>query len=136
MQKAWTGTIDGVNNIIAYGKTAFSYFGDMGSQKRYNMFRPVLSVNGSLSFLTDIDVDFNDTDITGSATYSVTSNSQWDASNWDVAMWTSGLQIIKEWTSPDEDMGYCAAGKIKIETNSLTVQWMANDYIFEVGNSL
>ena len=136
VQKAWTGTIDGVNNIIAYGKTAFSYFGDMGSQKRYNMYRPVLSVNGSLAFLTDIDVDFNDTDITGSATYSVTSSSSWDASNWDVANWASGLQIIKEWTSPDEDMGYCASGKIKIETNSLTVQWMANEYIFEVGNSL
>jgi quercetin dioxygenase-like cupin family protein len=46
------------------------------------------------------------------------------------------MEVIKEWTSPDEDMGYCASGKVKIETNSLVVQWLASDYIFEVGNSL
>jgi hypothetical protein len=136
VQKAWTGTIDGVNNIIAYGKTAFSYFGDMGSQKRYNMFRPVLTVNGTLSFLTDIDVDFSDNIMTGSTTYSVTSSSSWNASNWDVANWAAGMEVVKEWTSPDEDLGYCASGKIKIETNSLTVQWISQDWIFEVGNAL
>ena len=136
VKKAWTGTIDGSNNIIAYGKTAFSYFGDMGSQKRFSMFRPVLSVNGSLSFLTDIDVDFNNTEIAGTATYSVISGASWDAGDWDEVYWAAGMEVVKEWTSPDEDMGYCASGKIKIETNSLVVQWMAQDWIYEVGNAL
>jgi hypothetical protein len=136
VQKAWTGTIDGANNIVAVGKTAFSYFGDMGSQKRYNMFRPVLAVNGTLSFLTDIDVDFRDTDITGTATYSVVAGGQWDVAMWDQGYWAAGMEIIKEWTSPDEDLGYCASGKIKVETNSLTVQWLAQDWIYEVGNAL
>lgn len=136
VQKAWTGQIDGVNNIIAYGKTAFSYFGDMGSNKRFNMFRPVLAVNGPVTFLTDLDVDFNDTEIAGTTTYSVVTGGQWDASNWDEAYWSAGMEIVKEWTSPDEDMGYCAAGKIKIETNSLLIQWISQDWIYEVGNSL
>ena len=136
VKKAWTGRIDGANNIIAYGKTAFSYFGDLGSQKRFNMYRPVLAVNGSLSFLTDIDVDFNDTGINGTAVYSVTAGAVWDVSNWNEVYWAAGMEVIKEWTSPDEDMGYCASGKVKIATNSLTVQWMANEYIYEVGNAL
>lgn len=136
VKKAWTGTIDGADNIIAYGKTAFSYFGDLGNQKRFNMYRPVLAVNGNLSFLTDIDVDFNDNEIAGTSTYSVVSGASWDVGNWDEVYWSAGMETLKEWSSPDEDMGYCAAGKIKIETNSLTVQWMANDYIYEVGNAL
>lgn len=136
VNKAWTGTIDGANNIVAYGKQAFNYFNDPGAQKRFNMYRPVLAVNGTLSFLTDIDVDFNDTDITGTATYTVSGQAQWDVSSWDAANWAAGMEVIKEWTSPDEDLGYCASGKIKIATNSLTVQWVSSDWIYEIGGPL
>lgn len=130
--KAWTGQIDGADNIEAYAKQAFSYFGSQ-SLKRFKMFRPVLAVNGPLSFLTDIDVDFKDTPITGSATYTVTSGGQWDVADWDEAYWAAGLEVTKQWTSPDEWEGYCASGKIKIATNALMVQWMASDMILERG---
>lgn len=131
--KAWTGQIDGADDIEAYGKQAFSYFGYQGQQKLFKMFRPVLAVNGPLSFLTDIDVDFQDTPITGSATYTVTSGGQWDVDDWDEAYWASGLEVVKQWTSPDEWEGYCASGKIKIATNSLMVQWISSDMIYERG---
>lgn len=133
---AWTGQIDGTDNIEAYAKTAFSYFGGNGTQKQFKMFRPVLAVNGTLNFLTDIDVDFQDNPITGTATYSVVSGAVWDSSNWDESYWAAGLQVVKNWTSPNEFQGYCAAGKIKVMTNSLTVQWMASDYVFEQGGVL
>lgn len=131
--KAWTGQIDGSANIEAYGKQAFSYFGSTGRQKRFKMFRPVLAVNGPLSFLTDIDVDFQDNPITGSATYTVTSGAQWDVDDWDEGYWAAGLEVVKQWTSPDEWQGYCAAGKVKIATNSLMVQWISSDMIYESG---
>lgn len=134
--KAWTGMIDGVDNIEAYGKQAFNYFGKSGQQKRFTLYRPVLAVNGSISFLTDIDVDFQDMEISGSATYSVTSGAQWDASNWDEGYWAAGLEVVKNWTSPDSNVGYCASGKIRIATNSLTVQWIANDITYEGGGIL
>ena len=134
--EAWSGTIDGVNDIVAYGKTAFNYFGSNGSQKKFRMFRPVLSVNGDISYLTDIDVDFQEGEINGTATYSVTSGAQWDVTDWDEGTWAAGLEIVKQWTSPSEWSGYCASGKIKIATNSLTVQWMACDMIYERGNIL
>lgn len=134
--KAWSGVIDGADNIEAYGKTAFSYFGTPGQQKHFKMFRPVLATNGNLNFLTDIDVDFQDTPITGSATYVVTSGAQWDVDNWDESYWAAGLEVLKNWTSPDEYQGYCASGKVKIATNSLTVQWMANDFVYEKGGTL
>jgi hypothetical protein len=131
--KAWTGAIDGANNITAYGKTAFSYFGSSNLEKKFKLFRPVLAVNGTVNFLTDIDVDFQDTPITGTATYSVVSGGLWDSSNWDQAFWAAGLEIVKGWTSPDEFSGKCGAGKIQIATNSLNIQWMACDYVFETG---
>lgn len=134
--KAWTGTADLGSNIVAYGKTAFSYFDSVGQSKKFKMFRPVLSVNGNINFLTDIDVDFQDNPITGTATYTVTNGARWGVDVWDASYWSSGLAIVKAWTSPDEWTGFCAAGKIKITTNSLVVQWMSVDYMWENGGVL
>lgn len=133
--KAWSGVIDGVDAIIAYAKTAFSDFKDP-NQKKFRMYRPYLSTNGNLSFLTDIDVDFGDTAIAGTATYSVSSGAQWDVSLWDVGTWAQGMEIAKNWTSPEENVGFVAAGKLKIATNSLTIQWMASEYLYEPGGPL
>ena len=134
--KAWTGTADGDNEIVAYAKTAFSYLGTPGKLKQIKMFRTVLSINGQMTFLTDVDVDFQDNPITGTATYSVVSGALWDVAKWDEAYWASGLEVVKNWTSPADNTGYCVAGKIKVNTNSLTVQWMANDIMYEVGGGL
>lgn len=131
--RAWTGTVDGVNDITAYGKSAFSYFGSPDVNKLFVMFQPVLAVNGTMTFLTDIDVDFKDTPIIGSATYTVNAGGLWDVSNWDEGYWAAGLEIVQDWTSPDEFQGRCASGKIKISTNSLTVQWMSSNYIYQKG---
>lgn len=134
--KAWTGAIDGANDIVAYGKTAFSYFDSQNQQKRFSMFRPVLAVNGNISFLTDIDIDFQDNPITGTASYTVSGGAVWDSSLWDGSYWAGGLDVVKNWTSPAEWTGYSAAGKIQISTNYLTVQWLSNDYVFERGGVL
>lgn len=131
--KVWSGVSDAGADIVMYGKQAFSYFGSVGVLKHFKMFRPVLAVNGNLSFLTDMDVDFRDTPITGSATYTVSQGAIWDTSLWDTGEWAFGMEVVREWTSPDEYQGYCASGKVKITTSTYTVQWMSSDYIFERG---
>lgn len=134
--KAWTGQDDNGANIVADGKSAFSYFGNNTQEKQFTLFRPILSVNGTLSFLTGLDVDFNESPIIGTATYSVTSGALWDVSLWDAAYWAANLQVQKSWTSPQQNMGYSAAGKVKIATNSLTIQWMSSDYVWQSGGVL
>lgn len=131
--KAWSGVSDYGNNIDAYGKSAFSYFGSRGQQKNFTLFRPTLNVNGSVSFLTGLDVDFKDSPISDTATYSVVSGAIWDASNWDQAYWAAGLEIVSRWTSPSEGIGYCGATKLKISTNSLTIQWISSDVVYQTG---
>jgi len=131
--KAWTGFIDGTSDIVAYGKGAFSYFGNTGSTKRVLLYRPVLAVTGSLSFLTDIDVDFRDFTISGSATYTPAAGAVWDISFWNLSYWASAIEIVRRWTSPAAYIGNCIAPKIKVATSTLQVQWLSNDMTFEVG---
>ena len=135
--KAWTGYSDAGTNITLYGKQAFNYFGDKGRTKHFDMFQPVMAVNGSsFSYLTDIDVDFRDNEITGVATFNVANRAVWDVDVWDECLWAAGLEVVKEWTSPAENVGYCAAGKLKITTNTLQVQWMSSNMMYRVGGPL
>lgn len=132
--KAWTGTSDFGNDVVGYGKSSFSYFRTPGVQKRFSMYRPVLNVNGSLSFLTGIDVDYKYSVIGDTSTYTVTTGAIWGTALWDINYWAAGLEIIRRWTSPSQDVGYCAAVKIKVNTKTLTIQWISNDITWETGN--
>jgi hypothetical protein len=134
--KAWTGTSDLSANIVCTGKTAFNNFGTVSQQKRWTLFRPLLQVNGQVAFKTDLDIDFSDRAITGSATYTTTAASTWDVAKWDEGYWTARLEIVRSWTSPDSNVGYYASGKMKIETNSTRVKWVGCDYVFEQGGIL
>jgi hypothetical protein len=94
----------------------------------------MLSVNGPLAFLQGMDVDFQDQDLLGVLqTAPAVQQALWDVAQWDTAFWSGKLDTIKEWTTTAQWPGFCAAGKIKVATNSLTVQWMSSDYIFEPG---
>lgn len=134
--KAWVTHADQGANIVAYAKTAFSYFGTKGQLKQFKMFRPVLAANGTINFLLDMDVDFSDTEIIGLATYAPQGSALWDVALWDADTWQSGLSISKNWASPTEWPGYCAAGKLKMTTSSLDIQWISTDYVYEVGGGL
>jgi len=43
---------------------------------------------------------------------------------------------VKRWVSPACPPGYTATGKIKVNTRTLTIRWLSNDYIFEVGGPM
>jgi len=130
---AWSSHRDGSSNIIAYGKQAFSYFGAPGTLKKFTLYRPVLSTDGSLTFSADIDIDFQDSPLLSTAGSASVARAVWDQSLWDVGLWAGSQDIVKQWTSPAEWQGYAAAGKVQVSTNALTIQWMANDIVWESG---
>ena len=131
--KAWAGTSDAGSNIVAEAKTAFSHFGKPGRNKQFKALRPVMAANGPFSFFTGIEVDFGDEGLFGTTTYTPISVSLWNSSYWNDGTWMDTAKVLKEWTSPSEWVGVWAAGKVKVPTNSLTIQWMSTDYIYEVG---
>lgn len=136
VRKAWTGTSDDGADIVAIGKTAFNYFGNTSQQKRFTLFRPLFQVNGAFDFLSGLDVDFSDNEITGLSTYSASASAIWDTAIWDSASWVSGLEVVRKWTSPSNNVGYAVAGGIKTNSNSLEIHWVANDYVYETGGVL
>jgi len=134
--KAWAGASDLGANITADAKTSFTNFGMDSQSKRVNMFRPMLQANGAFSYLTDLEVDFNPSIISGVASFSPSSSASWGSALWGSGTWQGGLTTIRQWTSPNVDAGYYFAGKIKIETNTTQVHWISNDYVFEKGGVL
>jgi hypothetical protein len=133
--KAWTGTHDFNEDIVFYGKQAFQNFGDP-LQKHCQLFMPFLSVNGNVAYGADIDVDFEDDEITGTVSYTVTSGGSWDVSNWDESFWASNLEVVKQWSSPSEWEGIWISTKIKIASNSLICQWMGSTLIYDRGEGI
>jgi len=135
VQKAWAMMADNGLNIVSELKEAFQNYGS-GKQKRATLYRPILQVDGSINYLTGIDVDFRDTGIIGEATYTVTSGALWDIDNFDEAYWAASLDIVRQWSSPQENVGTWFAGKLKVSTNSLEVHMLASDIMFEPGSGI
>ena len=133
--KAWTGQIDGVNNIEFYGKQAFQDFRD-ADLKHIELFMPLLTVSSNVSYSADVDVDFMDDPIAGEAIYTVVGGASWDVSNWDEAYWASSSEIVRQWSAPSEWMGRWISTKIKITSNAITAQWNASTLVYTKGNGL
>jgi len=135
--KAWVaGNPDGTNDIVAYGKPAFTNFGKGGVGKQVKLLRPVLEVNATVSFLTGVDIDYTDRYLSGTATYTPSTIYLWGSALWGASIWGGGLSTVKKWTSPSCYPGYAATGKIKINVRTTTVRWLSNDYVFEIGGPM
>ena len=136
VRKAWTGRSDSGANIVAIGKPAFNYFGSMSQQKRFTMFRPMLRVNGSITYYADFDIDFSDRGISGTITFTSPATGLWDQAKWDSGRWSGALQVVRQWCSPSNNVGYCASGGIRVETAEHVIRWPASDYVYERGGVL
>jgi hypothetical protein len=129
---AQNGTSDNGTNIVADAKQAFNYFGNRGILKRFSMMRPILQSNGSPAFVSGINVDFDDTGITGLPNFTPSVYGTWDSSLWDQGLWSGGLSIIKNWQGIN-GIGTCAAIRLGLQSMGLEVEWASTDITMEVG---
>lgn len=136
VQKAWTGRSDDGENIVAEGQTAWTNFGASTQSKDMKMFRPMVQTNGSIDYLTDIDVDFRNSPITGVVSFTPEVGGAWGTGLFGTATWSGSLDTILKWTSPDTYTGYYFSGKLKVETKTVDLHWLANDYVYETGGIL
>lgn len=128
--KAWAGTSDNGTIITAVGQTAYNYFGTTQS-KSFELVRPQLLADGQLSFNLGISVDFQQISPLALATFTPPIAALWDSAIWDEALWAYSLEIQKDWRTAACYDGYCASLIVQVCTNSLNVQWVANDYTFQ-----
>lgn len=128
--KFWDTTADAGSNITGDVKQAWSYFGRKGQLKKFNMARPVISTNGIIYPLIDMNFDFEDVVSSSSPTFSSLPGSPWNTSPWNTSPWTRSLAVQKTWQSVT-GMGYAAAIRMRVSSNSPQIFWTSTDYIFE-----
>lgn len=136
VKKAWTNVNDAGAQISAEGKPAFSYFGNTSQQKRFTFFRPLLRVNGTITYYTGMDIDYSDNSIVGTSTFTAAPNALWGTAIWGRSLWSGALQVVRQWGSPSNNVGYAASGGVRVETDSNTVRWVSCDYVYERGGIL
>lgn len=134
--KAWEGYSDNSTNaIVADVKQAFNYFKAPGLTKRWTMIRPIFRSDGLPGFISGLNVDFDDVDVTGSMSYNTNSLPKWDSSIWDDSYWPAGMQVLKYWQGVS-GTGFCAALRMKLTAKDMEVHWLSTDHVYEVGGVL
>ena len=133
--KAWDTDADNGTNINADAKQAFSYFGSRGKLKRWTMVRPILLSSGSPAILSGLNIDFDDTDLLGTLSYTGTSYGLWDSSLWDTSFWGGNLGVNKSWQGVN-GVGFAAALRLKSATSGIETHWTSTDFVLENGGVL
>ncbi len=128
---AWSGFADNTSDITGQGQQAFNYFGSRGQLKRFTMMRPMISSNGIPGVLVDVNVDFDTSVPTGSASLSPMPTAVWDTAIWDATMW-SGDTIYKVWQGVS-GIGFCGAPVLVATINGMDCRWLATDVVLEPG---
>lgn len=128
--KFWDTQADAGTNITSDVKQAFSYFGRKGQLKKFNMARPVLSTDGTINPVMDMNVDFDDRIPSSSPTFTASGGTAWDTGFWDVSEWAAALDVKKNWQTIT-GLGYAGAIRIKFASNSPQVFWTSTDFLFE-----
>lgn len=122
---------DGILGLI---QSAYSYFGQSGMNKHFQMIRPTFLATDRPSVIAQVLADYQYQAPTGSPVYGDPINARWDTARWDQALWAGGLNPYQDWLSV-EALGY--VGSCYLTTVCLGDTFLASiDYMFEPGGAL
>lgn len=130
--KAWSTNADAGQAIATRGLQAFSYFGSPAKLKRFTMMRPTFYASSPPAVSGQINVDFDDSISTATLAAASAIGALWDTGVWDTAVWGAGLELSRLWQGA-AGVGYCGAPNLKTNTNSIDLQWLSTDIVFEQG---
>lgn len=122
--------------VEADGITAFTYAGQRGVRKLWQMYRPILETAGEVSARMSVAVDFD----LGSQLFSGEAApnlqiAQWDSSEWNTSFWGGASQTKNEWLSIGQ-LGYSAAFRLNVRTTGSLCRWKGTDYSYSPGGLL
>lgn len=127
-----TGTSDNGAAIVGDYQPMWSRFGT-SRKKRFTQIRPNFFTDGSPSPKVSMRVDFDESAPTSTPTVSTAAaGSDWDAEDWDDAIWGGGLEPWARWITVS-GAGIVGAPRITISTTSARLSIVSIDVAFEVG---
>lgn len=130
--KADNGRSDAGAAISGIGQTAWNYLGSRERQKRFTAMRPLLQVDGPLTFNAGVGVDFGSIAVSQTDSSVAQVLSPWDTSPWDTSPWSDETAINSNWLSAD-GIGYNVSARIEVVTSTRAVDWLATQYQYEPG---
>lgn len=134
--KADTGTSDNGGNIIFDCVPAFSYFGSRNGLKKFNLCQPLFESDSLIAPAIDLCVDYKILQNEALAVTIPSTAGLWDTALWDVGTWGGDADIYKAWRSLRGSVGYCAALRMRVQSNAVTASWLATQFIYENGNGI
>lgn len=117
---------------ICRAQTAWNYLGSREAKKRFTAFRPVLQVDGLLTFQAGLGTDFGVVTVADVESSVAAIVSPWDTSPWDTSPWSDETMISEDWIGGGEE-GYNVSAKLSVVTSTRAVDWLSTQYLFEPG---
>lgn len=130
--KALSGASDRGGNIVGNALQSFNYFKSRAQVKRWTEVRPVIQANNNIGILLGLNVDFDQSNPSGTPTYSASSSALWGSAVWGQSVWGGQQGIKKDWQTAG-GVGHCAAPHLVVSSTTADVAWIATDCVWETG---
>lgn len=133
----------GGQTVVGNALTAFNHFDEVpglgrGVQKQVKMVKPYI-VSGALnpSVKVGVNVDFNMTQLLGTAAAQPSNGGVWDASLWDApsSYWAGALTTYNQWATVSAYPGEAIALAVSISSTS-DILWTGTNFLIEPGNQI
>jgi hypothetical protein len=122
-------------DILTKCQQAYSYLGGLSIQKQVGMFRMNFIVEAPAIYKAMIHYDFETANITPpTGTPAGVVTDKWDASLWDVARWSGGTTLDRQWIQA-QGIGVAASLAVALQTTDALI-WVSTDYSYRVGTLL
>jgi len=130
--KFWGSFSDNGSIIETDLKQAENHFKSMGRLKSFKAVRPIIRSDGTPSVSVGININYQDSPVSSTASFSTPSFGVWDVSMWDAASWAVGLLLLDDWQTIG-GVGSSAALRMVTESSGIEVRFSASDYLYEHG---
>lgn len=131
----WTGTDDSGSNIQNEARSAFWYTDESrGRLKKFTMVRPNFLSDGAIPFSVALDVNFENNIPQNVPTPTSQLFADWTGNcAWDECFWAETTQFVSQWLTVS-GVGQSGSIHIKGATNDETIFWVANDWVYQIGD--
>jgi len=134
--RAWYGYTDDGAAIYFDAQQSFSTFGVRTQQKKVEMVRPIVSLDGPCNVLVGVNTDYDISTTPQTPTFTASTNAIWDSSVWDGATtWGGDLQTQTDWQTCF-GVGFAVAAHIQGASLGTRLHWASTDYLVSGGGVL
>jgi hypothetical protein len=127
-----TATDDG-NSYTVTVIPAFSYMGERETQKIFTQCQPIFQVNGGLTVVVNLLIDFSTTAPSSTVPLSTGAVATWNVSLWNTTLWSDVQQTVKPWVGLN-GTGYAASMELRANVKNLIAQWQSTNFLYKSGS--